>query len=104
MHAPTLVADQLAALAPGLLGHSWVRPVGCGACQQTGYRGRTGIYELVPMSGELQDMIVAGAPLNDLKRFAAGQGHRNLFQDGLVKASHGHTTLDEVTRLTLADS
>ena len=100
---PTLVAEQLAAIPGALLGDNWVRAVGCPACQQTGYRGRTGIYELVPMSGELQDMIVAGAPLNDLKRFAAGRGHRNLFQDGLIKASHGRTTLDEVTRLTLTE-
>ena len=101
---PALVANHLAAIASALLGNGWVQPVGCPACQQTGYRGRTGIYELVPMNGQLQDMIVAGAPLNDLKRFAAGQGHRNLFQDGLIKASHGRTTLDEVTRLTLTDN
>ena len=101
---PAYIAEQLAAIPPGLLGDSWVQPAGCGACQNTGYRGRTGIYELVPMSGELQDMIVAGAALNDLKRFAAAKGYRNLYQDGLVKASHGRTTLDEVARLTLADN
>ena len=101
---PAYLDAQLATMPPGLLGKGWVRSPGCHACQHTGYRGRTGIYELVPMGGELQDMIVGGAPLNDLKRFAAAQGHRNLFQDGLAKASHGRTTLDEVTRLTLADN
>ena len=101
---PAYLAAQLADLPPDLLGERWVQTPGCNACQHTGYRGRTGIYELVPMTNELQDMIVAGAPLNDLKRFAAGQGHRNLFQDGLIKASQGRTTLDEVTRLTLTDS
>ena len=100
---PAYLAERLAAIPAALLGSGWVQPAGCAACQQTGYRGRTGIYELVPMSGELQDMIVAGAALNDLKRFAAGQGHRNLFQDGLIKASHGRTSLDEVTRLTLTE-
>ena len=86
-------------------GNAWVQAwKAANACQHTGYRGRTGIYELVPMSGELQDMIVAGASHNDLKRFAAARKHRNLFQDGLVKASHGRTTLDEVTRLTLTDN
>ena len=49
-------------------------------------------------------MIVAGANLNDFKRFAHDQGHRTLFQDGLIKASHGRTTLEEVTRLTLTDT
>ena len=76
--------------------------VGCEACQRTGYRGRLGIYELVPMDAQLQDMIVAGANLNDMKAFAQRQGFRTLFQDGLIKASQGLTTLDEVTRLTLA--
>ena len=101
---PAYLAQPLAAMPQGLLGDNWVQAPGCNACQHTGYRGRTGIYELVPMNGELQDMIVAGASHNDLKRFAAARGHRNLFQDGLVKASHGRTTLDEVTRLTLTDN
>ena len=104
MEPPAYLDAHLAAMPAGLLGQNWVHTPGCHACQHTGYRGRTGIYELVPMSGELQDMIVGGAALNDLKRFAAAQGHRNLFQDGLVKASHGRTTLDEVTRLTLAEN
>ena len=61
-----------------------------------------GIYELVPMSDELQNMIVGSANLNDLKRFAhQEQGHRTLLQDGLIKASQGRTTVEEVSRLTL---
>ena len=99
--APSLVRDQLEKLPEALLGEHWVEAVGCDACQKTGYRGRLGIYELVPMAQEMQDMIVAGATLNEMKRYARGQGCRTLFQDGLIKASHGRTTLDEVTRLTL---
>lgn len=100
---PPLTEEQCAALPDGLLEDGWVAASGCDACQRTGYRGRTGIYELVPMSAELQDRILAGAPLNDLKRFAAAQGHRTLFQDGLIKASQGRTTPDEVMRLALAE-
>ena len=100
--APGLLDEQLAALPGDLVGRQWVEAVGCEACQRTGYRGRLGIYELVPMGAELQDMIVAGAALNEMKAFAGRQGFRTLFQDGLIKASHGMTTLDEVTRLTLA--
>ncbi len=99
---PSLLAEELAALPSGLLGDRWVQAAGCDACQQTGYRGRLGIYELVPMSAEMQDMIVGGASLNDMKGFARKQGWRTLFQDGLIKASQGATTLDEVSRLTLA--
>ena len=99
--APSLVREQLAELPDALLGSQWVEAVGCDACQKTGYRGRLGIYELVPMTQQLQDMIVSGATLNEMQRHAREQGCRTLFQDGLIKASQGRTTLDEVTRLTL---
>ena len=103
---PPLAQERLADLgSTGLVGDGWVRVEGCDACQHTGYRGRMGIYELVPMSDELQNMIVGGANLNDLKRVAhERQGHRTLLQDGLIKASQGKTTVEEVSRLTLTDS
>ena len=100
---PPQVREQLAHLPPELVGDRWVEVRGCEACRHTGYRGRTGIYELVPVSGELQDGIVAGARLGDLRKLALEQGHRTLMQDGLIKASHGQTTLEEVTRLTLEE-
>ena len=100
---PPRIREQLALLPPELVGERFVEVRGCEACRHTGYRGRTGIYELVPISGELQDLIVSGARLGDLKNMALGQGHRTLMQDGLIKASHGHTTLEEVTRLTLEE-
>ena len=100
---PSLLAgDLLRDAPPQLLGDQWVTTEGCDACQHTGFRRRMGIYELVPMSDELQNMIVAGATLNELKHFAhRDQGHRTLLQDGLVKASQGKTTVEEVMRLTL---
>ena len=100
---PPRIREQLALLPPELVGEGFVEVRGCEACRHTGYRGRTGIYELVPISGELQDLIVAGARLGDLKSMALEQGHRTLMQDGLIKASHGLTTLEEVTRLTLEE-
>ena len=100
-----LAADLLRDTAlQGLVGDQWLTTEGCDACQHTGFRGRMGIYELVPMSDELQNMIVGGAPLNDLKHFAHRErGHRTLLQDGLIKASQGKTTVEEVMRLTLND-
>ncbi len=100
---PALVRAQLDRLPPRLLGNRWVRVEGCDACRHTGYRGRMGIYELVPVTDELRDRIVAGANLTDLKKLAGDQGHRTLLQDGLIKASHGYTTLEEVSRLTLTE-
>ena len=101
--APVAILDQIEHLPPRLVGNRWFRAAGCDACRHTGYRGRTGIYELVPMTDELQDRIVAGANLTDLKQLALEQGHRTMLQDGLIKASHGFTTLEEVSRLTLAE-
>ena len=100
---PARLGAQLASLPPQLVGDRWVKVEGCDACRRTGYSGRTGIYELVPVSVELQDLIVAGAKFTDLKALALEQGHRTLLQDGLIKASHGNTTLEEITRLALED-
>lgn len=102
---PSLLAgDLLRDTAEGLVGDTWLTTEGCDRCQHTGFRGRMGIYELVPMGDELQNMIVAGAPLNELKHFAHGaSGYRTLLQDGLIKASQGKTTVEEVMRLTLTD-
>ena len=100
---PSLLGARLEGIPPRLLGDQWVRAEGCEACRHTGYSGRIGIYELVPVSAEIQDLIVNGAKLNDLKALARRQGHRTLLQDGLIKASHGNTTLEEITRLALED-
>ena len=100
---PPRIREQLALLAPERVGDRFVEAPGCDACRHTGYSGRTGIYELVPVSGELQDLIVAGARPGNLRKLALGQGHRTLMQDGLIKASRGLTTLEEVTRLTLEE-
>ena len=100
---PANVAELLAEVPAALIGDGWVETAGCDACQHTGFRGRLGIYELVPMSPQLEEQVVAGAKGSDLKRLAHhGQGHRTLLQDGLIKASHGRTTAAEVMRLTLA--
>ena len=98
-----LLGERLAGLPPPLVGDRWVRVEGCEACRNTGYSGRTGIYELVPVSVELQELVVNGAKLTDLKVLARRQGHRTLLQDGLIKASRGLTTVEEITRLALED-
>ena len=89
---PSRVREQLALLPPELVGDRFVEVRGCEACRHTGYRGRTGIYELVPISGELQDLIVSGARLGDLKSMALEQGHRTPHagrpHQGLPRAHH----------------
>ena len=97
------IKRELATLPADLVADNWVKPVGCTACHQTGYKGRMGIYEMIPMTTDLQDLIVSGAPLNEMKQLAASQGHRTLYQDGLIKAARGQTTLQEIARVTLAE-
>ncbi len=79
---------------------AWRRPVGCSHCQGTGYRGRLGIYELVDVSPELQELIISGATAEVMRQVASRQGGRTLREDGLLKARAGLTTVDEVIRVT----
>jgi type IV pilus assembly protein PilB len=77
-----------------------LRDVGFGACAQTGYRGRTAIYEILPINPELQDAVVKRRPSKELAEIAAQQGMRTLRAAGLRKVAAGVTTLDEVVRVT----
>ncbi len=72
---------------------------GCDGCRQTGYRGRTGIYELLTMSEELQQMLITHPSPTDLRRLAAAEGMTTLKQDGWSKVQAGMTTVEEVMRV-----
>jgi len=74
--------------------------VGCERCQHSGYRGRVGIYELIPVDEEMQQAVVAGASHAELKAMARARGCRFLREDGLLKAWQGVTSVEEVLRVT----
>lgn len=78
---------------------AFVEPKGCDRCHGTGYRGRLGIYEIIPATEELQTLVAENADIGELRRWAAREGYRNLLQDGLVKAARGETTIEEVMRV-----
>ena len=73
---------------------------GCEACDDTGYSGRQGLYEVMPVSGRIRQMILEGASSDDIKRQAVENGMITLRQDGLIKVRRGVTTLEEVLRET----
>ncbi|HWZ59444.1 MAG TPA: ATPase, T2SS/T4P/T4SS family [Gemmatimonadaceae bacterium] len=73
---------------------------GCEVCAGTGYRGRTGLYELVPMNAELREAVVRRASLAELRALAAARGTASLRAAGWATACAGVTTLEEVLRLT----
>jgi general secretion pathway protein E len=78
----------------------WMRAVGCERCLDVGYRGRTGIYELIPVSAEMRGLVARGADIAAFRKLAREEGHRTIYQDGLIKAARGQTTVEEVMRVS----
>jgi pilus retraction protein PilT len=76
------------------------RGKGCLACFQTGYRGRSGIYELLVIDDNIRGLVMSGADSNVIRRKAIEQGMTTLFRDGIDKIVKGTTTVDEVLRVT----
>ena len=76
------------------------RGKGCAACFQTGYRGRSGIYELLAIDDNIRSLIMSGADSSVIRRKAIEQGMTTLFRDGVIKVVKGTTTVDEVLRVT----
>ena len=83
------------------LNGSWkpFRAVGCSACSN-GYRGRVGIYQVMPVTEEIQRIILAEGTAMDIAEQAQREGVRNLRQSGLIKVRAGVTTLEEVIAVT----
>jgi len=72
------------------------KAVGCDECKQTGYLGRIGIYEIMPMNPELQKMISDNTNINSIRATALKQGMRSLRISGAQKIAEGLTTLEEI--------
>ncbi|GAB4473354.1 MAG: type IV-A pilus assembly ATPase PilB [Burkholderiaceae bacterium] len=81
---------------------SWVpyKPVGCDRCKGTGYKGRVGIYEVMPITEEIQRIILKGGSSLEIAQQAQREGVKNLRQSGLLKARQGITSVDEVLGCT----
>ncbi len=75
------------------------RPSGCQSCSNTGYRGRIGLYEVMPMTEEIERLTVERASSETVKRVATEQGMYTLRDDGLHKAASGVTSLEEIARV-----
>jgi general secretion pathway protein E len=75
-------------------------PKGCGQCAQTGYTGRIGIMEMLPMTDPLRSLVMKHATAGELREEAVRGGMMTMYEDGLRKAVHGVTTFEEVLRVT----
>jgi general secretion pathway protein E len=100
----TLTPDELTSLMvpipllPG--GVRLLKGAGCVRCRGTGYFGRTGVFEIVSITGELKELITLGAPHHELVEAARRAGMRTLREAGVRKLAQGLTTFEEVMRMT----
>ena len=90
------LAQELQLPAAGTL----FRGKGCGTCKQTGYKGRIGIFELLPMTERIKDLVVSRAAAHAIRDAARKDGMRTLRDDGVAKVLAGVTTIEEVLRAT----
>ncbi len=81
-------------------GVTFYRGTGCRACNQSGYKGRIGIYEVLPVTHEIRNMILEHAPIDAIREKAIEQGMITLRESALHKLFQGITTAEEVLRVT----
>ena len=85
------------------IANDWRRPVGCEMCNATGYKGRIALAEIVEIDGPLREAIAQAAPVSAMLERARAQGFQTLFEDGVMKASQGVTSVAEVLRVCSGD-
>ncbi len=85
-------------------GREVYRAHGCESCLKTGYRGRTGIYEVLVVEDAIKEAVMAGKDGGTIKKIAVASGMKTLRDDGIRKVFEGQTSLEEVMRVTQEDS
>ncbi|NTV50808.1 MAG: type IV-A pilus assembly ATPase PilB [Geobacteraceae bacterium] len=80
-----------------------MRGTGCPACNNTGYKGRVGFYQVMPMREEIKELILNGANTAEIKRESMRIGIKTMRQSGLTKLKEGVTSFEEVLRITVSD-
>jgi type IV pilus assembly protein PilB len=80
-----------------------MRGQGCPACNNTGYKGRVGFYQVMPMREEIKELILNGANTAEIKRESMRIGIKTMRQSGLTKLKEGVTSFEEVLRITVSD-
>jgi type IV pilus assembly protein PilB len=82
------------------LGTSVYKGKGCDQCHGSGYSGRQGLYEVMPITPEIRELILDRAPTTEIRKMAIKQGMLTLREDGIIKVAKGITTVEEVLRET----
>ncbi len=92
------VSPDVAASADGM---AFYRKRGCPRCNQTGYKGRIGIFQLLAMSEQLESLAVQKASREEIERAAMSEGMRTLWDDGVRKVAAGLTSIEELARVSV---
>jgi len=92
------VSREVAAASDGMV---FYRKKGCPRCNQSGYKGRIGVYQLLTMSEQLESLAVTKASREDIERAAIGEGMGTLWDDGLAKVAAGLTSIEELARVSI---
>jgi type IV pilus assembly protein PilB len=82
---------------------SFYRGKGCSRCDNTGYKGRTGLYEFFVITNKIKQLILEGSPEDKLRKAAQAEGMKTIFEHGLEKVNEGITTIEEVLRVTVLE-
>ncbi|MEK7679379.1 MAG: ATPase, T2SS/T4P/T4SS family, partial [Deltaproteobacteria bacterium] len=76
---------------------------GCATCGGTGYKGRIALYEVMPFTEGLRELVLNGASTAELKKQSVKDGMKSLRMSGITKVAEGVTTIEEILRVTMAD-
>jgi type IV pilus assembly protein PilB len=101
---PREVLEDLELTSEQVRGKRFYRGAGCEVCNNTGYKGRVGLFELMIMNNTLRDMIMANTPTDELRTMAIKTGMVSLRASGIQRCFEGVTTPDEVVRETVLDA
>ncbi|MCE5359966.1 type IV-A pilus assembly ATPase PilB [Candidatus Igneacidithiobacillus taiwanensis] len=97
---PEVALRQAGFAEADLAGWTPMAPQGCEQCNGTGYRGRIGLYQVMPVTESIQEIILRGGTSLDIARQAQAEGILTMRQAGLLRVKEGLTSLDEVLRVT----
>ena len=101
---PDEALKQLGITSEQVKGAQFSRGAGCRECNQSGFRGRIGVYELMKMTEDLRKLVMKQGTAEELKKVAIAEGMTTMWQGGVDKVLAGITTLDEVVRVVYAEA
>ena len=94
---PKSMLDQLKEFLPEK--YTFFKAVGCDQCGQTGYMGREMISEILPITDKMQSLIANGGSKDDMRALAKEEGFIDMFEDGVIRAARGVTSIEEIYRV-----